>query len=206
MIHCLNVSCLKGEKQNQKLNMQLQSGKKKKPKQKVERREERKESNSSSIRSRSSSSSSSSSSHSSPSSVTGCLHSTLRRSDRIKTLETWKQQNKELEIAKKLKRHNEGGCGVGGTYQRTESSSNLDVADLQQPSPLRPHSLFNEDDSTTNMSLGSHVIDSVVSPSLTNTNIEITATEVPATNPEQVEFCYPAEFECIDKNIYVAKR
>lgn len=110
----------------------------------------------------------------------------LRRSDRIKVIETTKQQNKELEIAEKLKRHN---------------SSNRDnlLVDVTTVESSRSPPTIDEEPSSKRLASENELSAQICFSNETNT-------VSPGADHNVPEFKFPADYHCIDKNIYVGKR
>lgn len=82
------------------------------------------------------------------------LSASLRRSDRIKTIETTKQQNKEMEIAEKLKRHRDRADSASNMNENTMDSSQSPHDEAELAARLGCKRLSENNDDETNMEIG----------------------------------------------------
>lgn len=140
----------------------------------------------------------------------------LRRSDRIKTIETTRQANKELEIAEKLKKH---------YYGRNDSSSNITDVNESSQSPHDDVELaarlgckrLSENESSTNMSSSScsqtillpdaaqaASLLSLSSPAQCGHETKRARTSDPIVMP--ADFQFPTDYHVIDHNVYIGKK
>ena len=130
----------------------------------------------------------------------------LRRSDRIKTIETTKQFNKELEIAEKLKKHRNDSASNQET-NNDNSRSPLDNEDMELAARLGCKRLSENEPESTMSSSGSNThIGDTNSPldSVKRLKTGLDYNQDSSLLPN--DFQFPADYEFIDHNVYVGKR